>query len=62
MLFNSSCSMCLRPILSFVWRIWTADMTKQVIRGLGQCLKVRLDIGEQRLKVAPLMIMGDDSA
>jgi hypothetical protein len=59
MLFNSSCSMCLRLIWSFVRGIGTADMTKQGKRGSCQCLNVCFDIGEQSLKVAPLM-MGDD--
>jgi hypothetical protein len=62
MLFNGSCSRCLRAIWSFVWSIWTADMTKQGKRGPGQCLKVCFNIGEQPLKVAPLMIMDDDAA
>ena len=62
MLFNGSSSRCLRAIWSFVWSIWTADMTKQGKRGPGQCLKVCFNTGEQPLKVAPLMIMGDDAA
>jgi hypothetical protein len=62
MLFNGSCSMCLRAIWSFVWSTGTADMTKQVVRGPGQCLNVCFHIGEQPLKVAPLMITGDDAA
>lgn len=62
MLFNGSCSRCLRAIWSFVWSIETADMTKQGKRGPGQCLKVCFNIGEQLLKVAPLMMMGDDAA
>ncbi len=37
-------------------------MTKQVIRGAGEHLKVRSGISEQRLKVPPLMIMCDDPA
>lgn len=37
-------------------------MTKQVIRGAGERLKVRSGISEQRLKVSPLMIMRDDPA
>lgn len=39
----------------------TADMTKQGIRGSGEGLKVPFDIGEQRLKVSAMMIMGDDA-
>jgi hypothetical protein len=37
-------------------------MTKQVIRGMGERLKVRSCICQQRLKVAPVMIMRDDAA
>ncbi len=44
MLFDGSCSLCLRPIWSFVWGIGTAGMTKQVSRSSGQCLKVCVDI------------------
>ncbi len=35
-------------------------MTKQVIGGAGERLKVRSGISEQRLKISPLMIMRDD--
>ena len=37
-------------------------MTKQVIRGASERLKVRSGISEQRLKVFALMIMRDDAA
>jgi hypothetical protein len=37
-------------------------MTKQVIRGAGERLKVGSGISQQRLKVLALMIMRDDAA
>lgn len=37
-------------------------MTKQVIRSAGERLKMCSRISEQRLKVSPLMIMGDETA
>ena len=37
-------------------------MTKQIIRGPSERLKVRSGISEQRLKVFALMIMRDDAA
>ena len=37
-------------------------MTKQVIGGAGERLKVRSGISEQRVKVFPMMIMRDDAA
>ena len=37
-------------------------MTKQVIRGVRECVKVRSGISEQRLKVFAMMIMRDDAA
>ena len=37
-------------------------MTKQVIRGPRERLKVRSGIREQRFKVFALMIMGDEAA
>jgi hypothetical protein len=37
-------------------------MTKQVIRGAGEGLKVRPGISEQRLKVSAVMIMRHNAA
>jgi len=40
----------------------TADMTKDLSRGLGECLEMLLHIGEQKLERAAMMIMCHDSS
>ena len=41
-----------------VWCEWTADMTKELCGSPSQCLKMLLDIREQQLEMATVMIMG----
>ena len=43
-----------------VWGKWTPDMPKDLRGSLGQRLKMLLQIGEQQLKSAPVMIMRHD--
>jgi hypothetical protein len=40
----------------------TVDMTKDFCRSPSQCLKMLLDIPEQQLECAAVMIMGHDSS
>ena len=39
---------------------WTADMTKDLSWGLGECLEMLLHIGEQQLERVTMMIMCHD--
>ncbi len=39
---------------------WTADMAKDLSRGLSECLEMLLHIREQQLERVAMMIMGHD--